>query len=96
MAHQLLDRTGMRRAIITIAALLLLLGAAPTRAAEPRPNSDGCASYGAELRLARTRLQRGDRVGAVAALRRANEALRSCADEDSGHGGLVGHRDQTV
>jgi hypothetical protein len=69
----LLDILDMRRATIVIVATCLLLGAAPTRAADLRPNSDVCASYRAELRLARTRLQRGDRVGTVAALRRADQ-----------------------
>jgi len=45
--------------------------------------TDGCRDYRAYLGRARSYLERGDRAGALAELRRARAALRSCLRDDA-------------
>jgi hypothetical protein len=56
---------------VTLVAALPSLSTAGDRTIE-------CPRYGAQLALAKSALQRGDRSAAVAALRRAKDALRGC------------------
>jgi hypothetical protein len=55
----------------TLVAALPSSGTAGDRSIE-------CPPYGAQLALAKSALERGDRSAAVAALRRAKDALRGC------------------
>lgn len=79
MARALLLSAGMRTPTMirgfllaaTIVAALPSLGRAGDRTIE-------CPRYGAQLEVAKTALARGDRPAAVAALRRAKDALRGC------------------
>jgi hypothetical protein len=84
----------MRTLAPVLVALSLLVGVSNAASAEEPP----CAGYVAHLREARTELERGDRAGAVAALRRAKEALHACGQEDSNERGSMphGHSDRPV
>jgi hypothetical protein len=65
--------------LLPLAAPVLFAGPAVSFASE----SYDCPAYVAELRVAKTSLLRRDRTGAVAALRRAQEALAECIRESS-------------
>ena len=54
-----------------------LLAALPQEA-----STDGCRDYRNHLERARSYLERGDRAGALAELRRARAALQSCRHSD--------------
>jgi len=84
----------MRTLTAVLVALSLLVGVASTaRAEEPR-----CADYIEHLRQARMELERGDRTGAITALRKAKAALRACGQEGSSErgSGSHAHRGQAV
>jgi len=68
----------MRTLAAAVAALSLLIGVVGTATAQ----ESRCTGYVEHLRRARMELQRGDRAGAIAALRRAKDALRACGQED--------------
>ncbi len=60
-------------------------GAAPKAFAEGRSQTEaGCPAYRSDLLDARASLTRGDRAGAIAALRRAREALDTCSEAAHG------------
>jgi hypothetical protein len=84
----------MRTLTVVLIALCLVVGVASAgRAEEPR-----CADYVEHLRQARMELERGDRTGAITALRKAKAALRACGQEGSSEGGSGSHAhtDQAV
>jgi hypothetical protein len=84
----------MRNLTAVLVALSLGIGvASAARADEPR-----CGEYVEQLRRARIDLERGDRDGALGALRRAKAALRACGQEGSSEGGSGSHAhsDQAV
>jgi hypothetical protein len=68
----------MRTLSAVLVALSLLVGVSNAANAEEPP----CAGYAEHLR---------DRAGAVAALRRAKEALHACGQEDSSERGSMPH-----
>jgi hypothetical protein len=86
--------SGMRTLAAVLLTLSLLVGVSYAASAEEPP----CAGYVEHLREARTQLERGDRAGAVAALRRAKEALHACGQEGSSERGSMphAHSDQPV
>jgi len=83
-ARLLLRPPAMKRSVLAGAMLsLMMLGGAPA----PRAFADGrsqsevsCPAYRSHLLEARASLTRGDRVGAIFALRQAREALRACSE----------------
>ena len=81
---------------VSVAALLPLTTAANVARAEDHSLIASCPAYPSHLRAAREHLARGDRTGAVAELRRADEALQSCLREEAaGASLLAGHARRT-
>lgn len=62
---------------------------AASSAAEPSAMAGRCPGYRAHLQSAQAALARGDRAQAVAALRKAQDALRSCIREEAGGASLL-------
>lgn len=83
----------IRRSLMAVglASLLLAVPAIPESAtAEGTTAAGRCPRYRAYLLSARAHLEHGDRAGAVAELRRAEEALEGCVREEAaGANGLA-------
>ena len=69
--------------------VLVVSPAAESVAARGASMADSCPPYSARLRSARAYLERGDRAGAIAALREAREALKACMREEATKGSLL-------
>ncbi len=82
MAPRLLAPGGMscRAPIAAVGLMMLAIGFSGV-AAQELPLAASCPAYVTHLRSARESLERGDRAGAVAALRQAQEALATCLRE---------------
>jgi hypothetical protein len=74
----------MRYAIaLGLLALVLIVWSGRAAFADGTPPAVRCPSYRAHLCEARVRLARGDRAGALAELRSADEALGSCIRKEA-------------
>ncbi len=80
----MLPVAGMIRMMLAALAVTVLLTAP---AAGALSVAQECPAYVAELQHARTSLVRGDRTGAIAALREAQRALAECIRRESDSAG---------
>jgi hypothetical protein len=83
MASRLLSIGAMRSLLIGAGVVVLL--AAPAMRAESV--AEHCPGYAAQLRRARDLLVHGERAGAIAALRGAQDAIGECLRRDSDEDG---------
>lgn len=98
-ARLLLYGPGMKPLAFAAAVLsFVVLGGSgvPTAFAEGQGQAEtGCPTYRSELLDARASLTRGDRAGAIAALRRALETVDTCLEATQG-GGRVASREREL
>jgi len=72
---------------------LVSVGVPPSPSLAGESLAERCPAYPSHLRVARTYLSEGKREAALAELRLADDALRSCLREEAAGGNLLaGHR----
>lgn len=83
-------------AAVMLSFLVLGGGGVPRAFGEEQGQAEtGCPAYRSDLLDARASLARGDRAGAIAALRRALETVDTCLDATQG-GGRVASREREL